>query len=164
MKRLKAKKLALGALISAMVTLATILSVPVPGFRLYFNLGEGIIYTVAILMGPGYGAVCGGLGASMADLILGYPLWAPATLIIKGLEGYAVGKLAPRNRVLAMLAGAAIMTISYSTMAGILYGKAAMPVEFITDITQTGIGMIVALPLSNILKHRLKQANLLNRG
>ena len=164
MDRSKTKKLAFGALISAMVTVATILSVPVPGFRLYFNLGEGIIYTIAILMGPSYGAICGGLGASIADLILGYPLWAPATLIIKGLEGYIVGRLAPRNRILAMLAGATIMSISYSAIAGLLYGKEAIPIELMTDITQTGIGMIVAIPLSNIIGQRLRQLGLLNKG
>lgn len=67
MRDRRTKKLVLGALTAAMVTGATMLSVPVPGFRLYFNLGEGIIYTVAILLGGKIGAVAGGLGASLAE-------------------------------------------------------------------------------------------------
>ncbi|PIE53808.1 MAG: ECF transporter S component [Dethiosulfovibrio peptidovorans] len=149
------RSIALGALGIAMVAGATILSVPVPGFRLYFNLGEGIIYTVAILLGPRLGCICGGLGAALADLILGYPLWAPLTLLIKGLEGYAVGSLAPKGRIRALATGAAIMAGGYSLSAGLLYGWAAAPIELGTDIIQTGIGAAIALPLSTVLRHRI---------
>ncbi|EFC90251.1 protein of unknown function DUF1393 [Dethiosulfovibrio peptidovorans DSM 11002] len=156
------RKIVLGALTAAMVTGATMLSAPVPGFRLYFNLGEGIIYTVAILLGPRYGAVCGGLGAALADLILGYPLWAPLTLTIKGLEGYVVGRLAPSGKIRAILAGATVMAAGYSISAGFLYGWAAAPIELMTDIVQTGIGAAIALPLSATLKRRLQGTGLSN--
>lgn len=53
----RTNNMVLAALAAAMVTGATMLSVPVPGFRLYFNLGEGIIYTVAILWGAKHGVV-----------------------------------------------------------------------------------------------------------
>ena len=118
----RTRRIALGAALASLVSLATILHVPVPGFRLYFNLGEGVIYSIALLLGARYGAICGGLGAALADLLLGYPLWAPITLVIKGTEGFVVGKLAPKGRIIAILAGAAIMITGYSTTAGILYG------------------------------------------
>lgn len=154
----RTKNMVLAALSAAMVTGATMLSVPVPGFRLYFNLGEGIIYTVAILLGARHGAIVGGLGAALADLILGYPIWAPLTLFIKGLEGYVVGTLAPNGRIKAMTAGAAVMAAGYSISAGLLYGWAATPVELITDVIQTGMGMVIALPLSKLLESKLKLA------
>ena len=34
------------------------------------------------------GAIAGGLGSCIADIILGYSLYAPATLIIKALMGF----------------------------------------------------------------------------
>ena len=154
----RTNNMVLAALAAAMVTGATMLSVPVPGFRLYFNLGEGIIYTVAILWGAKHGAVAGGLGAALADLILGYPIWAPLTLLIKGLEGYVVGTLAPKGRIKAMIAGAAVMATGYSISAGLLYGWAASPVELLTDVVQTGMGIIIALPLSRLLESKLKLA------
>lgn len=154
----RTKNMVLAALAAAMVTGATMLSVPVPGFRLYFNLGEGIIYTVAILLGSRQGALAGGLGASLADLLLGYPMWAPLTLLIKGLEGYVVGSLAPKGRIKAMIAGAAVMATGYSLSAGLLYGWAATPVELLTDMVQTGMGIIIALPLSRLLENKLKLA------
>jgi uncharacterized membrane protein len=150
-----ARSVALGAVLAAAVTVATMIHVPLPGFRIYFNLGEGVIYTVAILLGGKYGAAAGGIGAAIADLVLGYPLWAPITAVIKGTEGYLVGRLARRNRHIALAAGAAVMTSGYSLTAGVLYGRAAIPVEFATDLLQTGVGAAVALVLVPLLERRI---------
>lgn len=123
-----------------------------PGFRIYFNLGEGIIYIIALTWGSRYGAMCGGLGASLADLLLGYPLWAPFTLAIKGAEGFVVGHFARKNRNLALLAGASVMITGYAAMAGLLYGPKAIPIEIATDVTQTEIGAVLAMAAMPILK------------
>ena len=145
-----ARQVALGGLLAACVTAATLLSIPLPGFRLYFNMGEGIIYTIALTRGPFYAAAAGGIGASLADLMLGYPLWAPFTLVIKGLEGFLVGSLR-KNRLLALAVGMSIMIAGYTTLAGVLYGWKAAPVEFLTDVLQAGIGAGVALLLTKAL-------------
>ncbi len=150
-----AKRVALGAILAATVTLATMLHVPLPGLRIYFNLGEGVIYIIALLLGARFGGLCGGVGAALADMLLGYPLWAPLTLVIKGLEGYIVGRLAPRGRIMAIAAGAAVMIAGYTTSAGILYGWKVAPVELMTDIAQTGIGAAFALIMLPILEKRI---------
>jgi len=90
-----ARNVALGAMLAAAVALATMLHIPMPGMRIYFNLGEGVIYVIAILLGARYGALSGGIGAALADLLLGYPLWAPLTLLIKGTEGPSWASLPP---------------------------------------------------------------------
>ena len=148
--RTGARQGALGGLLAACVTAATLLSIPLPGFRLYFNMGEGIIYTIALTRGPFYAAAAGGIGASLADLMLGYPLWAPFTFVIKGLEGFLVGSLR-KNRLLALAVGMSVMIAGYTTLAGLLYGWKAAPVEFMTDVLQTGIGAGVALLLTKAL-------------
>jgi len=43
------------------------------------------------------GALAGGLGSALADLLLGYPFYAPATLVIKACEGFIVGFLSRRD-------------------------------------------------------------------
>lgn len=151
-----ARKVALGAMLAAAVALATMIHIPMPGMRIYFNLGEGVIYVIAILLGARFGALCGGIGAALADLLLGYPLWAPLTLLIKGSEGAVVGLLAPRGRKSAILAGAVIMIAGYTTSAGFLYGWKVAPMEFVTDLVQTGIGAIFALFFVPILEKRLE--------
>ena len=150
-KGIGAKEVAMGGLFAACVTAATLLSIPLPGFRLYFNMGEGFIYTIALLKGPFYGAAAGGIGASLADLILGYPLWAPFTLVIKAAEGFLVGALR-KNRLVALAVGMSVMIAGYTTLAGILYGWKAAPVEFVTDVLQSGIGAGVAILLTKALE------------
>lgn len=153
----KADELALMAILTSLVVAATALHVPMPGFRVYFNLGEGIIYIIALAWGSRYGAMCGGLGASLADLLLGYPLWAPFTLAIKSAEGFVVGHFARKNRNLALLAGASVMITGYAAMAGLLYGPKAIPIEIATDVAQTGIGAVLAIAAMPILKKAIER-------
>ncbi len=152
----RTERLAHGALLCGLVTGATLISFPVPGFRLYCNLGEGVLYSIALLEGRKMGALCGALGAAMADLLLGYTLWAPFTFLIKGAEGYVTGALASQGSARAVGCGAAVMILGYVALAGCLYGPAAAPVELVTDLVQCGIGAAAALYLEPILKKRLQ--------
>lgn len=90
----KIKKVAfLGLFMALLVIATTVFRFPVPTFNLYFNLGEGVIYLVALIFGGPAGAIVGGVGSGMSDILGGYPVWAPITLLIKGTEGYIVGVL-----------------------------------------------------------------------
>ena len=78
---------------TSLVFIATIvLTVYIPSTQGYFNLGETMVYTSAIVLGPFEGALVSGLGSMLADMILA-PHYAPATTIIKGLEALIVGLL-----------------------------------------------------------------------
>jgi uncharacterized membrane protein len=80
------------SLFIALETIATMMiSIAIPLSNGYFNVGEGIIFVAAILFGPITGALTGGIGAALADLLLGYAVYAPATFVGKGLEGLLVG-------------------------------------------------------------------------
>lgn len=90
-------KLSLTAIFTALTAVATMgFTIYVPATKGYFNLGEAMVYTTAILLGPSIGAIAGGLGSMLADLILGYHIYALGTLTIKGIEGFIVGFLAQR--------------------------------------------------------------------
>lgn len=92
------RKIPLLAFYVALVTVSTIVfTVYVPATRGYFNIGEAAIYTVALLSGRYFGAVAGGMGSALADLLLGYYIFAPATLVVKGLEGGLLGYLAEKR-------------------------------------------------------------------
>jgi len=85
--------IAMAAVFAALVCIATIIfRIEIPATSGYFNIGETIIYITALLFGPFVGAFAGGLGSAIADMI-GYPVFAPGTLIIKGFEGAIVGFL-----------------------------------------------------------------------
>ena len=90
--------LALTAISTALVCVATIaFSFYVPQTRGFFNIGETMVFTTAILFGSVIGAFAGGVGSMLADILLGYPHYAPATLIIKATEGGIVGFLSRRK-------------------------------------------------------------------
>jgi uncharacterized membrane protein len=88
----KARFVAISGIMIALETVMTILvAIRIPATQGYFNLGEMIIYISAIVFGPIIGFLTGAIGAGLADIILGYSLYAPATFVIKGFEGYIVG-------------------------------------------------------------------------
>jgi len=63
--------------------------VPVPGGG-YFNLGDTLIVFAGLYAGSRVGALAGGIGSALADL-MGFPLFAPITLVAKGVEGFLCG-------------------------------------------------------------------------
>ena len=91
-------KLTLAPAFTALVCVATMsFTVYVPLTRGFFNIGETMIYITALLFGPAVAAFAGGVGSALADVILGYSYYAPATLVIKAVEGYIVGALARKR-------------------------------------------------------------------
>lgn len=79
------RSLVLTALLAAMTCVATmVLRVPSPTGG-YVNLGDAVVLLGAYLLGPGWGAAAAGLGSALADLLGGYPMYMPATLVIKAV-------------------------------------------------------------------------------
>ena len=154
-------RIALYGILSAAVVIATIVfRIPVPHPNLYgVNLGEAIIYIVALLFGGLPAAIIGGIGSALADIIGGYPAWAPITFFVKGLEGFIVGYIYHRiglmGDIFAVICGGLTMVIGYTIFAGLIYGIGAVPAEFIGDIAQVGFSAIVALPMARALKERM---------
>mgnify|MGYP005852662207 CR=1 FL=1 len=177
----KALFVAITGVMIALETVMTILiSIRIPATQGYFNLGEMIIYLAAILFGPIVGFLTGAIGASLADLILGYSIFAPATFIIKGTEGYIVGYLYKRfikNErandpiayikfkpeistrkhisaiIISTLHGGALMVVGYLVFE-ILIGVsiAAVLVEVPVNIIQCLIGAIMTVILAPAIK------------
>ena len=91
-RRPSTPSLAVAGMLAALVTLATVLlKLPAPTPVGYVHLGDALILFSAMLVGP-VAAPIGGIGSAMADLILGYPLYAPATLCIKALVGFLASR------------------------------------------------------------------------
>ena len=81
-------------------TFTAIVAVITAAFALYtpptigfFNVGEIGVYLAALVGGPAVGAIAGGLGSAIADVVLGYSHYAPITLVVKGIEGWLAASL-----------------------------------------------------------------------
>ncbi len=115
--------LAVTAVFTALVCVATvILSIYVPATEGFFNIGESLVFLSAILFGPFVGAFAGGVGSMFADLILGFPHYAPATLIIKACEGAVVGMLHERNPKPRSKLYWKLFTLIFGIVVGLLLG------------------------------------------
>ncbi|MGI6432667.1 MAG: ECF transporter S component [Sphaerochaetaceae bacterium] len=101
MKRLDAMRIALMAVLTAVVVVFTLLvRIPTP-IKGYISLCDVVITFSAYLFGPLVGAITGGLGTGIADLIGGYPQWAPLSFIIHGLQGLLIAVVAKKGLALA---------------------------------------------------------------
>ena len=153
-------QIAAAAIFAALVFVATYsFPINIPATSGYFNLGETIIYTGALLIGPLTGALSGGIGAAASDILLGYGIFAPGTLSIKMAEGALVGfinkKLQKRlsNRTvaaaIAILIGGAEMIAGYFLYEQLVLGYplelALAEVPF--NIVQMLVGLAIAIPL-----------------
>lgn len=107
------------ALFAALGYVATrILQIPTPSGG-YVNLGDTVVILGAYLLGPVYGAVAGGIGSALADLLSGYAIYVPATLVIKAVMALlaalvyrALGKKT-WSMVVCAVAAEAVMIVGY---------------------------------------------------
>ncbi|CAM5353529.1 ECF transporter S component OS=Lysinibacillus sphaericus OX=1421 GN=LS41612_14945 PE=4 SV=1 [Lysinibacillus sphaericus] len=96
------------------------------------------------------------------DVVSGWTLWAPITIVARGLQGYIVGKIAWSNgrkgnsiafNVLAMIISVPFMVAVYYVGEGILYANWVAPLTSIPgDLVQNVLGMIVAIPVCILLR------------
>jgi uncharacterized membrane protein len=141
---------------SALICVLTmVISIPIPATSGFINIGDAGVMICGLLFGPIIGGFSGGIGSALADLFLAYPIYAPGTLIIKGLEGFIVGIIANPKKyynklnyrdILAVLLGGLIMVFGYFFYEILIYGIPAALVEFFLNaIFQLGLGAMIAL-------------------
>jgi len=150
---------------TALVCVATMLfQVYVPATRGFFNIGESMVFLSALLFGPFVGAFAGGIGSMLADLLLGYYYYAPATLLIKASEGFIVGFLSSRHpkfssakwKILTALLG--ILIGGFLAIIGALYysGEVELTIGQITTMLKiptifwVGLGLIAAISITTV--------------
>ena len=143
------------AIVAGLIALSAIatmvIRIPIPATTGYFNIGDVFVVLAGLWLGPLAGLLVGGLGPTIADAI-GFPVFIPATMVTKGLEGLLVGLIASRAkgtslnlRVVAAFVGGFTVVAGYFIFEAYIYpalGK-AMPAFAITDI---GAAIVEAFP------------------
>ncbi len=163
-------QIAAAALFASLVFVVTyaIPPITIPATSGYFNVGETVIYTAALIFGPLVGALAGGIGAALADALLA-PQFAVGTLIVKGLEGAIVGYLPSRLRrviskgsiaaTVAVIGGGLEMVLGYFLYEQIVLGYplAAALVEVPFNLVQMTVGLAIAIPLVHAVRQVVPQ-------
>jgi uncharacterized membrane protein len=144
--------LAVTAMMTAVVfVLTSIVRVPTPA-KGYIHLGDVGVFFAAFAFGPWIGGIAGGLGTGLADIVGGFPLWAPFSLVIHGLQGLVVGWMSRRwqgakGLVLSALVGGMIVVIGYLAAGILLSGVGAAVGELPLNVIQVSAGAVVGVPL-----------------
>ncbi|MCI6407946.1 ECF transporter S component [Veillonella caviae] len=152
--------LVLTAVLIALATLLTMYTkIPVPGIRGYFNIGDVVIMTSALLLGRKKGAYIGAIGPALADLFLGYAVFVPITFVVKGIEGYLVGTLYNKDgygsALLATIAGGVIIVAGYFIAEYFVMDPGVAFGGLLTNTIQAVMSVIISMILYTILRKRL---------
>ena len=161
----KTLDLIMTAMLVALVFIATVflnIKLPISANGGLVHLGTAMLFIASILYGPKKGALAGAIGMGLFDLVGGWVLWAPITIVARGLQGYIVGKIAWSNgrkgsslgfNLIATIVSTPVMIACYYIWEGILYGNWIAPLASIPgDLVQSVLGIMVAIPLCAALK------------
>jgi len=146
------RTLAVMAVMTAIVlVLTSLVRVPTPA-KGYIHLGDAGVFFSAFAFGPWVGAVTGGLGTALADILGGFPQWAIFSLLIHGLQGWVAGWVARRwtgigGLILAAVVGGVIVVGGYLLAGIVLSGVGAALAEIPLNVLQVAVGAVVGMPL-----------------
>lgn len=162
MKQKQTIKLVIGAVFCALVFAATWISIPTPLFG-NINSGDCIILIGTWVLGEPWAAIPCATGAALCDLINGYSIYAPATIVIKALMVITillVRKVLSKTHMkknfvmlISAICAEGIMTACYfiyeATVLGYGY-SAALNIPF--NLIQGAVNIILAILLYEIIK------------
>lgn len=158
MNQTKIKTITKMALLAALVCLATFI-IKVPTINGYTHIGDGLIFISVILLGKKNGAVAGGIGAALSDMLGGYIIWVIPTLVIKMsmafLMGLVMEKIFVQKKwgwILGAAIGGALQVAAYALVEGAIYGPGFIVLSIPPNIIQTIVGILIAAALNAALK------------
>ena len=164
------RKIAMASVLAALICVATmVIKVPTPPIG-YVNLGDCVVLLAGWLLPPGFGFLAAGIGSCLADVLLGYGIYAPVTFLIKGLMALACyllrrglkGKLKKEMPVLIIAGVVAeiIMVSGYYIFEGFMYGWSASLVNIPFNAVQGAVGLVAGVAISSqLLKIKGLQSN-----
>lgn len=129
------------------------------------HLGNVPLFVAAILFGKRTGMIAGGIGMGLFDLLSGWTLWAPFTLVIVGCMGFVVGAITEKRKnmgfiILALIAACAIKIVGYYFAEVVIYGNWVVPFTSIPgNLIQIGVAAVITFiiikPLQAAAEHTI---------
>lgn len=156
----KIKNLCETALFIAIVFLGVFI-IKFPGPFGYAHIGDSMIFLAVLMLGGKRGAIAGGLGAAVADIVSGYSVWAVPTMLCKAAMALVMGAMIKHHAfglkgrglwMVSALAGGVTQAAGYLAFWYFLFGKAAALAAVPGLTFQTASGIIIALVISEALQ------------
>ena len=99
----------------------------IPTYNGYVHCGDGFIFIAACILPMPYSILVGVLGAMLADLLTGFAIWAPGSMIIKGLLAllftYKSNKIITKRNLFMLLPAALISAVGYYLYEALIIGS-----------------------------------------
>ncbi len=149
---MKNTKIALTALTVVVALMTLFVRIPLPS-RGYFNFGDVAVVFSGLVLGQlagsrkfWWGAAAGGVGSALADIIGGFGMFAPITLIAKGMEGGLCALASGKHRFARwtfLLLGGVAMVASYFIAETLMpnIGLQGAVSELVPNLIQAGGGI-----------------------
>jgi len=150
----KTFRLAITSMFTAIIFIATYF-LQIPAFTGSINCGDGIILITSLWLGFD-SILAAALGSAISDILSGYAIYAPATLIIKALMAFAATWLLRvinkrvLGRILAFCTAEAIMICGYFLFDMFFYGITGAMFNIGSNSIQAAIAVFLGMLLSAI--------------
>ncbi len=99
----------------------------IPTYNGYVHCGDGFIFVAACILPMPYAIIVGILGAMLADLLTGFAIWAPGSMIIKGLLALLFTckskKIITKRNLTMLLPAALISAVGYYLYEALITGS-----------------------------------------
>lgn len=144
------------AMITAVtLVLSLLIIIPVPAVNGIVTLLDAGIYCAGLAFGSLGGGVVGALTGLLIDLISGYSIWAPFSLLIHGLQGMLYGLIIEKygtdnkSMLFALSVAGLIMVGGYAIATEYLYGGGSGWASIPSNIVQVGFGSVLIMVIKN---------------
>lgn len=162
MKKNHTKLICITGIFSALVFVITAY-LHIPTYNGYVHCGDGFIILAACILPMPYAVTVGVLGAMLADVLTGYAIWAPGSMVIKGLIALIFSckakKIITARNLLMLLPAALISAAGYYFYEVLITGSFAValtgiPASLVQAVASSIVFVLAGLPMD---KYNLKK-------
>ena len=146
MKNKNVRLMCISAVFVALVFVITAY-LQIPTNNGFIHVGDGFIYLAACILPWPYAIAVGVGGAVLADVLTGYAVWAPGSMIIKALIVCVFSnkgkRIVNRRNLLALIPAAAICAVGYYLYEAFMYGNFVAPITgILASLTQSAASSV----------------------
>jgi uncharacterized membrane protein len=148
---MKVKELVKTAVFATLIFLATAF-LKIPLTYGYIHAGDIVLFVSCYFMKPRYSLISAGIGSMFADLMAGFAIYMPVTLVVKAAMALIAGTIMYKNTdvyklITGYVAASVFMVFGYWVFEGFLYGWMPATLNVPLGLIQPAVGIAVATPL-----------------
>ena len=160
----KTKQIAVDAMFVALTLVFTaVVNIQLGGDGTLIHLGNIPLFLAAMIYGKRTGTLAGAIGMGMFDLLSGYAVWAPCTIITCGLMGFVVGAICHNRKSFflkftAIFAALLIKIVGYYIYEAYVLGSGNIVAlkSVPANITQVVVAGVVVLIIETPIERGLR--------